>query len=145
MIRNLVFKEEPPTIDEYIKMRKNVGWNVLKNLDAVKSGLINSLYHISARKDGKLIAMGRVIGDGSIAFYIQDVAVSKEYQSKGIGTQIMNRIMNYITTAATDNAWVGLIAAPNKESFYNKFDFITRPNESLGSGMVQILNSDSSV
>jgi len=53
--------------------------------------------------------------------------------------------MNYITTAATDNAWVGLIAAPNKESFYNKFDFVTRPNESLGSGMVQIFGSGSNL
>ena len=57
----------------------------------------------------------------------------------------MNRIMNYITTAATDNAWVGLIVAPNKESFYNKFDFVTRPNESLGSGMVQIFGSGSNL
>jgi len=144
MIKNLVFKEEPPTTDEYIKMRKNVGWDVFQDLGAVKRGLANSLYHICARKDDELLAMGRVIGDGSVAFYIQDIAVSKEYQGKGIGTQVMNRIMNYITTAAIDNAWVGLIAGPNKESFYEKFGFVTRPNESGGSGMVQIYNSSSS-
>jgi len=138
MIRNLIFKEEPPTADEYVKMRKNAGWFVYKDLDAIKRGFANSLYHISARKNGKLIAMGRVIGDGSVYFFIQDIIVSKKYQRKGIGTEIMNRIMNYINTTAMDNARVGLFTALNKESFYEKFNFITRPNETDGSGMMQI-------
>ena len=138
MISNLMFKEEPPTANEYVEMRKNAGWFVYKDLDAIKRGFANSLYHISARKNGNLIAMGRVIGDGSVYFYIQDIIVSKEYQGKGIGTQIMNRIMNYINTTAMNNARVGVFAAPNKEPFYEKFNFITRPNETAGSGMMHI-------
>ena len=138
MIRNLIFKEEPPTAEEYLEMRKNAGWFVYEDLDAIKRGFANSLYHISARKNGKLIAMGRIIGDGSVYFYLQDIIVSKEYQGKGIGTMIMDRIMNYINTTAMNNARVGVFAAPDKEPFYKKFDFIARPNETAGSGMMCI-------
>ncbi|MBE3089950.1 MAG: GNAT family N-acetyltransferase, partial [Actinobacteria bacterium] len=108
-MKDLIFKEESPTIDEYNEMRKQAGWGVYKNLKAVENGLANSLFHICVRKDNKLIGMGRVIGDGSITFYIQDVIVSKEYQGKGIGIQIMNRIMDYISSVAADGAVVGLI------------------------------------
>lgn len=140
MIKSLVFKEEPPTADEYVKMRKDAGWSVYKDMDAVRKGLANSLYHIIVRKGSELIAMGRVIGDGSITFYIQDIVVSREYQGKGIGTMIMNRIMDYISGTAADSAVVGLFAAKDKESFYKKFNFIPRPNESGGSGMIQYWN-----
>lgn len=138
MNRDLVFKEEPPTAKEYIEMRKNAGWFAYKDLDAVERGFANSLYNISVRKNGKLIAMGRVIGDGSVYFYIQDIIVSKEYQKKGIGTQIMNKIMSYIDTVAMNNARVGVFTALNKEPFYEKFDFIARPNETAGCGMMHI-------
>lgn len=141
MLRNLVFQEKQPAASEYVKMLEDAGWDACKDLDALKSGLSNSLYHISVRKSGRLIAMGRVVGDGSTAFFIHDIIVSKEYQNKGIGTKIMNRIMDYIATNATNNALVGLLAALHKESFYKKFNFITRPNESGGSGMMQIYKS----
>ena len=138
MTGNIVFKEEPPAAKEYIEMRKNAGWFVYEDLDAVEKGFANSLYHISARKNGKLIAMGRVIGDGSAYFYIQDIIVSEEYQGKGIGTQIMSKIMDYINTAAMDYARVGVFTALNKEPFYEKFSFIARPNKTAGCGMMHI-------
>ena len=50
----------------------------------------------------------------------------------------MSKIMDYISNTATDNAIVGLFAAKNKESFYKKFNFIIRPNETGGSGMIQL-------
>lgn len=77
---------------------------------------------------------------GSITFYIQDIIVSKEYQGKGIGTHIMNRIMDFISSVTADGAVVGLFTAKGKESFYKKFNFIPSPNEFGGSGMIQYWN-----
>jgi predicted GNAT family N-acyltransferase len=142
-MKDMVFKEERPTVDEYNKMRESAGWGDCKNLKAVENGLASSLFHICVRKGNKLVGMGRVIGDGSMAFYIQDVIVSKEYQGKGIGTQIMNRIMDFISSVAVVGAVVGLFAAKDKESFYKKFNFIPRPNESGGKGMIQYWNEKS--
>jgi GNAT superfamily N-acetyltransferase len=91
-------------------------------------------------RENDLIAMGRVIGDGFITFYIQDIIVWKEFQRKGIGTNIMKRIMEYLSRVATEEAIIGLFAAKGKESFYEKFNFIPRPNEEFGKGMIQFWN-----
>ena len=49
----------------------------------------NGLFTVSAYHEEKLIGMGRLVGDGSMYWYIQDVAVLPEYQRKGIGSAIV--------------------------------------------------------
>jgi len=70
-----------------------------------------------------------------LVFYIQDVIVIPEYQNKGIGTQLMKKVMEYIEKHANDNSVIGLMSAKGKEKFYEKFGFSIRPNENFGSGM----------
>lgn len=66
--------------------------------------------------------MGRIVGDGAIYFYIQDIVVHPDYHNKGIGSEIMNRLVEYLNTNAPDKAFVGLFASQGKESFYEKYD-----------------------
>jgi hypothetical protein len=47
----------------------------------------------------------------------------------------MKRVMDYIEKHANNNSVIGLMSAKGKEKFYEKFGFINRPNENLGSGM----------
>lgn len=134
-MKDLVFIEEAPSAAEYLDLRKTAGWGGF-DPDAVAIGLSNSLYCISVRNNQKnLIGFGRVIGDGAMTFYIQDILVKKDLQSTGIGSQIMKRIMDYLSIKACDNAIVGLLSAKGKESFYKKFGFISRPNKDYGCGM----------
>ena len=79
--------------------------------------------------------MGRILGDNGLAFYIQDVIVLPEYQGIGIGRQLMDRLMAYIRLHAKQNAFIGLMAAVGKESFYERYGFSIRPNQDLGAGM----------
>jgi ribosomal protein S18 acetylase RimI-like enzyme len=79
--------------------------------------------------------MARVIGDGGLAFYIQDVVVLPEYQQQGIGTLLMDKVMEYIRAHAQHNSVIGLMAAVGKEAFYEKYGFTIRPNTKLGAGM----------
>jgi ribosomal protein S18 acetylase RimI-like enzyme len=65
--------------------------------------------------------MGRVVGDGMIYFYIQDIAVKPEHQSQGIGRRIMDAITAYLKEYAPEKAFVGLFAAQGKETFYNRY------------------------
>ncbi len=48
----------------------------------------------------------------------------------------MDYALEYISTVACDNAYIGLMSTRGMESFYKKFGFIERPNDGLGSGMV---------
>jgi GNAT superfamily N-acetyltransferase len=126
--------EKLPTAQEYRQMRSLVGWG-LHDIAVIERALPNSLYGVCAYSDGTLVGMARVIGDGGLTYYIQDVIVHPDFQRQGIGTLIMDRVMDYISTHASQNSVVGLMAAAGKEPFYEKYGFNRRPNEHMGSGM----------
>lgn len=124
--------------EEYMEFRRLVGWAEFP-LEQAETGLSNSAFLCCFRKDDQPIALGRVIWDGGYVVYIADVIVHPEFQGNGLGRAVMERIMTQI------RAWlkpgykvmVSLMSAKGKESFYNKFGFINRPDEHFGCGMCQ--------
>jgi len=127
------------TTDEFIKMRQAVGWSCPEK-EVIAIGLKNTLFSVCIEKNGEIVGYGRVIGDGAFSLYIQDIIVIPEYQRLGLGSEIMNEIMKYITEKYTKGTMVCLMAAKGKENFYKKFKFIERPNGVYGAGMIQYIN-----
>ena len=72
-----------------------------------------------------LVGMGRLVGDGAMYWYLQEIIVLPEYQGKGIGKSIVNRLIEHIKSTAVPGTRVdvGLTAVKGKESFYEKFGF----------------------
>ena len=134
MIRYL---EHTPSAEEFNYLTNSVGWGIRKN-NIVDEALKNTLYSLCVYDDDKLIGYGRIIGDKTIFLYIQDIMVIPEYQSKHIGTGIMENLLKQINEYKKINSNIRtyLGASKGKESFYEKFGFISRPNENLGSGMI---------
>jgi len=128
------YKTEKMNPIDYHELRISVGWSSY-DLKEIEKGLRNTLFNIVGYFEEKAIAMGRVIGDGKMVFYIQDVIVLPEYQGNGIGRNIMNLILGYIESNTVNNSIIGLMSATGKESFYESFGFIKRPNERMGCGM----------
>jgi GNAT superfamily N-acetyltransferase len=126
--------EELPPAGEYNRLRAAVGWGT-HALPVVTRALSHSLYGVCAFVDGALVGMARVIGDGGLVFYIQDVVVLPDYQGQGIGAGLMEAVMQYIQAHACRNSVIGLMSAKGKEDFYRRYGFTARPNERLGSGM----------
>ena len=64
--------------------------------------------------------------------------VIPEYQGKKIGTGIMNELIKEIDKYkdVNPNIRTYLGASKGKEGFYEKFGFVSRPNENLGAGMI---------
>ncbi len=76
---------------------------------------------------GNVIGCGRVVGDGGIYFYVQDVMVLPAYQKQGLGRRIMDAIMAYIAAHARSNSFIGLMAADGVAPFYYRYGFGERP------------------
>jgi GNAT superfamily N-acetyltransferase len=95
-------------------------------------GLRNSLFSVCVLFKNEVIGYGRVIGDGAIFFYVQDIMVSPEHQKKGVGRMIMSAIMDYLNIHARKYTFVGLMAAKGAAGFYEKFGFLARPPERPG-------------
>ena len=131
------YLERTPSADEFNYLTDSVGWGRRENW-IVDEALNNTLYSLCVYDDNKLIGYGRIIGDKTIFLYIQDIMVIPEYQSKHIGTGIMENLLNKVNEykKINPNIRTYLGASKNKEAFYEKFGFISRPNEELGSGMV---------
>ncbi len=133
-VGDIDYQTGPMRPEDHDALRVAVGWSSYQKTQ-IEEGLKNSLFTVVGYAEGKAVAMGRVIGDGTLAFYIQDVIVLPEFQGKGIGTAIMKRIMEYIDSRSVNNSSIGLMAAIGKDSFYEGFGFVRRPNDKMGSGM----------
>ena len=127
-------EEKLPSAKEYNQLRQSVGWGVYEH-DVINKALPKSLYCLTALVNGKIVGMARVVGDGGLVYYIQDMIIKPEYQRQGIGKNLMNRIMEYIRTHASHNSVIGLMSAEGKEKFYEQYGFVNRPTDKLGSGM----------
>jgi ribosomal protein S18 acetylase RimI-like enzyme len=126
--------ERLPSPDEYNQLRKTVGWGICDH-KVIEKSLPNSLYCVCASSGNETVGMARVIGDGGLVYYIQDVIVLPEYQGQGLGAKMMDKVMAYIRGQVKHSAIIGLMSAKGKEPFYERYGFIPRPNENLGSGM----------
>lgn len=129
--------EHVPSAKEFNYLTDSVGWETRKN-NIIDEALRNTLYSLCVYDDDKLIGYGRIIGDKTIFLYIQDVMVIPEYQNKHIGTGIVKNLLEQINTYKKINPDIRtyLGASKGKESFYENFGFISRPNEDLGAGMI---------
>ena len=130
-------------VEDYNKLRKAVGWGELP-IKQAQIGLEHSNYIIACYLDGNVVGSARMLWDGGYVAYIADIMVLPEQQGRGIGKQLMERIMNYLYTNL-EEGWtimVVLVAAKGKEAFYKKFGFIERPNDVYGAGMSQRIKMD---
>ena len=129
--------EKIPTATEFNMLTESVGWGTREN-NIIEEALKNTLYSLCVYDVDKLIGYGRIIGDKTIFLYIQDIMVIPEYQGKKIGTGIMNKLIERINEYKKINPEIRtyLGASKGKEHFYEKFRFVSRPNEELGAGMI---------
>lgn len=133
----IIYKEHTPTPEEFNNLTEAVDWGTREN-KIIEEALKHTLYSLCVYDENKLIGYGRIIGDKTIFLYIQDIMVIPEYQGKKIGTGIMNKLIEKINEYKKVNPEIRtyLGASKGKESFYEKFGFISRPNEDLGAGMI---------
>lgn len=132
---DLIIKENSLTSSDFINLRRTGPFIEYKK-DDVELALKNTLYSITVLIKAKTIGIARIVGDGRITFFIKDFVVIPDYKGKHIGTIIIKYLFKYIEKHACPNAYIGLMATPNTEGFYEKFGFIRRPNENHGAGMI---------
>ena len=126
----LEIKENTLDTDTYLMLRHKVGWIELSREQA-KKAIDNALYTLCAYIDGKPVGMGRVVGDEAVISYIQDLIVIPEYQSRHIGSLLIEHIIEYVKSLTMDGSrmMLCLMCAKGREQFYEKHNFIARPTD----------------
>lgn len=135
-MENLEIKYNQIDTETFISLYKTTGWREISE-SQIEAALKNTLYSVLVLDHNKPIGMGRIIGDGSLYCYLQDLIVLPAYQGKGIGKIILTQLIAFLKIQAKGRLFIGLMAAENTIEFYQKNGFEKRPE--LGPGMFKIL------
>lgn len=138
--QHVVIVKNMISTDLYLELRDSVGWKKLSREQAHRA-LKNSLCTMCAIYDGKPVGMGRIVGDGSVICYVQDLIVRPDVQHLGVGSILLNALTEYVESITLDGTEMmfDLMCAKGRETFYEKHGFIARPTDSLGPGMIRYI------
>ena len=128
------------TPELFLELYSSVGWEP-PCIEQVREALINTIATFTVYDNEQAVGMVRLIGDGGMSFYIKDFAVIPSYQSKGVGTLIMESLEKYIRESISSEWAVSLELISTKEAvpFYKKKGFEERPCEWDGPGMFKMI------
>lgn len=132
---HVLLVERAPTPDEYRALRADAGWSEL-SVDEMVLGLDGALYSVCLETGNEIVGCARVVGDGGMYFYVQDVIVRTEWRGRGLGARLMEAVMSYLAGACGQHAFVGLMAARGVGGFYRRYGFRERPVD--GPGMYRV-------
>ena len=109
-----------------------VGFGPHRTLPRNERALDGSLFVGTARVDGQLIGLIRLIGDGAYVLHVADMMVHPAHQRKGVGSRLLQMAIGFARGIATGtgdtHGEFTLFAAANAESFYEKHEFMSVPN-----------------
>lgn len=129
-------------IETYKEFRHSVGWLDLQH-EQVKALLKNSIC-FSCLMDGKTVGIARILWDGGYTAYLADVIVDEKFRGHGIGKKLVEHAVEEVKSRM-QSGWkvkMLLLAAKDRESFYEQFGFVSRPNDHEGCGMNMFLQKE---
>ncbi|KAL2131176.1 hypothetical protein VTI74DRAFT_5442 [Chaetomium olivicolor] len=136
-----------PPIPDYLHLRAASGLTPKTPAQAapVAEGSWHGCYirFASAERDSpehnhsRIVAMGRIIGDGGWYFHIADMAVLPEHQRKGLGDAILKHLLGHIKEHAPQDAdgkgaYVTLFADEPGRKLYARNGFVEAAPRQLG-------------
>jgi len=129
---DLRFSFDQPPIEQYWHLYMGTGWNDEYRLspEAIARALANSWYSVSAYDGDQLVGYGRILTDGVMHAMIYDLIVAPDYQGRGIGSSILDRLVRKCSETGIYD--VQLFCARGKTEFYEKHGFVSRPDDAPG-------------
>ena len=131
---HIVLAEELPTTPEYRELRAQAGWGAIDE-EIARQTVNAACYTVTLRRQGKLIGLARVMGDGALYFFLADLIVDPYLRGEGLGDRLMRAVTDYFDRCAKSGATIALIPLHGGESFYERFGFARCPGGPFGTGM----------
>lgn len=130
---NEIILEEKVTVNEFLDIIESVGFKTYSK-EQVEKALGNTMYMVKAIVDDKVVGIGRVVGDFSIVCCLTDICVRPEYQGRGIGLKIVNKLKQMIEDGVKEGEKMQIEITPTagNEEFYKKAGFKYKPEVITG-------------
>lgn len=118
----MIYKyNERVNVQEICNLRQSVGWNRMEK--EMANPRLNSYYHIAVyeEENQKLIGFVDSVSNGVTDVYIQDLMVHPDFQGKGLGSELMNKMIDYLKKA--DIYMISVLYDEDLKDFYSRFGF----------------------
>lgn len=122
-------RERVPTPAELVRLRDRAGMSP-RTIEAAERGLENTIFGVTVVHEGTVVAMGRIIGDDGCFYQIVDIAVDPDHQRRGLGSTVVDALVEYLHEHAPSSAYVSLIA--DVDGFYERWGFEDTAPDSKG-------------
>lgn len=121
--------------EDFVRLRIETGFAEIP-VEHARKALQNGLVNVSALYRCELVGMGRLVGDGAMYWYLQEIIVLPQFQGRGIGRLIVNHLVEYarVNSASGKFTTVGGVSARGKEPFYEKMGF-----EIISNGIIKMI------
>ena len=112
-----------PTENEYLTLVSAVGWDKNYDHSLTKKILAAPVHGVVAEHENQVIGCALLLSDEASFYYVKDVMVHPDWQSKHVGSMLMKELTVWLDSNAPENAYVGLFTGENLAPFYKQFDF----------------------
>ncbi len=102
-------------------LRESVGWNRMEK--ELSNPQMTSFYHIAAYEEDELVGYIDCVSNGVTDAYIQDLMVKPIYQGKGVGSELMHKMIEYLK--ANKIYMISVVFDESLKPFYERFGFYT--------------------
>lgn len=122
MSRLIEIRQRLPTVEEHARLFERVGWPWYGE-EATRSALAGSLFGAVALRGPEIVGMGRVVGDGTVFFYLQDIIVDPVVQRLGIGASLVSALLARARERRAATSFLGVFATPMAVDLYERHGF----------------------
>lgn len=89
-----VAPERPRDVDEVVSLYASVGWTAYTDHPGTLAAAVAGSTHVvTARSDGRLVGLARVVSDGASICYLQDVLVHPDLRRSGVGRRLVQAVL----------------------------------------------------
>lgn len=111
-----------PGTSEMVELYDAVGWSAYtQDPESLMAGLRGSLRVVTARAEGRLVGLARIVGDGATICYLQDVLVHPDARRQGLGGQLIQEA--FAPFAAVRQHVLITDEEPGQKAFYESLGF----------------------
>jgi GNAT superfamily N-acetyltransferase len=124
--------DDAVTPEELLSLETSVGFGPHRTLERNRKALAGSLFVATARAEGQLVGLIRLVGDGAYILHIAGLSVHPDYQRRGIGRRLVELTIAYaretqVGTGTCPGEFT-LFANTGADRFYEKLGFTLIPN-----------------